>query len=1307
MDEAERPLKRAHFILPHIATVYPISSQNPPSTPTLKEEKRAIEDREKERRRRVVRGNQLSSVSSSSSTPTSTVNRRSLASSESSVLEDEDEELWNVEKVGGFYRECCEGCEEVPDPMIVASMKRMHPGNSRTLDLSGVQLSVLKAGILADVLTIEWGLKKLVCKECDLDEFNLKPLLHSLLITDSITFLSLSSNRKLVTSKDRAAFKLIAAFLTKSTSLQFLDLSQNPLDKRCVELLIGPLSHTAPNSVSTTATSSPEPTANSNLYGLTPTPHAISAKAPPRSPSLTSLRLDDANIRGAGLELLSRVVRTSTLKHISLRHNKIGPQGAVAVALMVRDYPDAVTGGVGLVNGVALSSPTPSSSSLNGSNFSGSGTNSPSSTLSPPGTPLIASPSLSFSSAALPPPVQSGPLPPPPRHPGQAPQATQTTYTPYIPRAKRAAAGQSSAPASAPAPPPIRANTMLPAPTHGHPPGSLQARLAAAASGRVAGGGARPAQPQHHPQQHHDQGPSAALLDKVRALDALPRIGSLKTLDLKGNDIRSGVTYIAQVLKRNRTLKVLNLSENKLDVQGLVAIAEALKYNSCLETLDLSKNPIGSPSLQGIQSLRSAFTLNTSLRRLFLSNTQLTSPAALALASFLPTSRSLIHLDLTQNPGIGLDGVKALCEGLRGNWVMRCLDLDVPMGEEVFAGVCREILRICVRNTEEAERSMREKDGLLAGEAGEHAAGSRVKDMLGDGGMKTPSGTWVGQPKGVWMMLEESELAKGVRMGELEADVVKRSRVIITLLNEILFPTSPTTTGAPESSVHPALLPVSANASLVPIAASLAGVSSVFDRLRAPPALVGSPLLSAFSSSSASSSTSSLALSPHHTEMNLPALVEQAREVMEELSRDIELSMMRDSPKPSSMSSSPLISTAAPNAKSEAGKLEEKLGVYDDLVQVFRKAEERVKEDEEAAAAAARDDGSSTGGEDDRGSPAASGSPAIGGDLVVAPDGSQQSGTRFRPQLTLKGLGVHLNTGQASNIDRNRWNSLGTSPGRTPSPSFAPSESATLHAGPDSSNDTPTPRIDKGKRKAEPLPEPPERVLSPTKALMEEVLSMTSGGSSSDEDDFRDSYVDAEDGADGEDDGKAITEERSKSWVEEEGEVFRKGAVLLGPEEMEGEYAGDDLRKELLDTMVERQPRPRPIDEFGFANMDEEDQMNVTRRERQSSVSSNSSSILTSSQSGPLSPTGSVHSIGSVGPPGSPSKNKAPPRPYVSRSRSSSSLMSLVSGVSLGSGTSSAVASPSLPSQDLGSIGEDVNVLGTDGPGMGRRRTDA
>jgi hypothetical protein len=46
--------------------------------------------------------------------------------------------------------------------------------------------------------------------------------------------------------------------------------------------------------------------------------------------------------------------------------------------------------------------------------------------------------------------------------------------------------------------------------------------------------------------------------------------------------LQAGITYIAQVLKRNRTLKVLNLSENKLEVTGLVAIAEALV---CFDTM--------------------------------------------------------------------------------------------------------------------------------------------------------------------------------------------------------------------------------------------------------------------------------------------------------------------------------------------------------------------------------------------------------------------------------------------------------------------------------------------------------------------------------------------------------------------------------------------------------------------------------------------------------------------------------------------------------------------------------------------------
>lgn len=47
---------------------------------------------------------------------------------------------------------------------------------------------------------------------------------------------------------------------------------------------------------------------------------------------------------------------------------------------------------------------------------------------------------------------------------------------------------------------------------------------------------------------------------------------------------------------------------------------------------------------------------------------------------------------------------------------------------------------------------------------------------------------------------------------------------------------------------------------------------------------------------------------------------------------------------------------------------------------------------------------------------------------------------------------------------------------------------------------------------------------------------------------------------------------RSRSWVAEEGEVFRKGNVLLGPEEMEGEYDGEELRREVCGFALPFQP---------------------------------------------------------------------------------------------------------------------------------------
>ena len=135
---------------------------------------------------------------------------------------------------------------------------------------------------------------------------------------------------------------------------------------------------------------------------------------------------------------------------------------------------------------------------------------------------------------------------------------------------------------------------------------------------------------------------------------------------------------------------------------------------------------------------------------------------------------------------------------------------------------------------------------------------------------------------------------------------------------------------------------------------------------------------------------------------------------------------------------------------------------------------------------------------------------------------------------------------------------------------------------------------------------------------------------------------------------------RSRSWVAEEGEVFRKGTVLLGPAEMEGEYAGEELRKEvgvfltipkpqiililtifffllskLLEAMVERPP-PRPLtDEFG------------------TEIVSGIGELPVMGDRSPALPAATSPTIETA--------TKPPPKPYIPRRSSSNSILNLIS----------------------------------------------
>ena len=175
-----------------------------------------------------------------------------------------------------------------------------------------------------------------------------------------------------------------------------------------------------------------------------------------------------------------------------MRYNRITTAGAVAIALLIRDYPDVVSGSI-----------TPTSSAPT----------------TPPMSPGVVPPSpLPNTTGQLPPavPSRSSSVIPPPRHPTQT---LQPTYTPYIPRSRRG--------------PPV------PAASIGDPlsaTGQPIPLITSSAQGGVTTRHSVPSSGSHGIHQGH--GPSAALLGKVRALDALPRLGALRTLDLKGNDIR-------------------------------------------------------------------------------------------------------------------------------------------------------------------------------------------------------------------------------------------------------------------------------------------------------------------------------------------------------------------------------------------------------------------------------------------------------------------------------------------------------------------------------------------------------------------------------------------------------------------------------------------------------------------------------------------------------------------------------------------------------------------------------------------------
>ncbi|KAJ3980797.1 hypothetical protein F5890DRAFT_1477438 [Lentinula detonsa] len=1318
-------LKRAHFILPHMAVVYPISSNAPPRTPMTDVEKKAVEDRERERRKRVVCGEPESGSG-----------------------------WWTMEKVDGFYRECCKASDVKPEEVI--SQALLKPSSSmtmlstnatstlssvpvpapvststsspRTLDLTGISLTTTQAEILADVLSIEWGLRSLVLCESNLDPEVLKPILHALLLNNTLIYLSVASNtglgnKSLAGRAIGAGYGLgaglkgagvaitgggglglggiggggavtgwvvLEAYLSNSR-LKVLDLSRNVIDKKAMESVVrGGLGSSSSYST-TEGTTSPSSELPSNSSA---------------SSSLISLTLDSVTLKSGALDVLARAVRISpSLRTLSLRNCRIGAMGSrggIAISLMIRDWPDTVaappssstfssnpsnnnssdslseanstisqtqtqnnTGSLNrlrrpaaltnLLDEAVGTSSSLSSSALPSARSSLSAiTMSPLQTLVPVRKPLLPPPrhpqpvTVHSSSAHPPPPVNNSNLPPPP--PLHPTKNVQTTYTPYVPRSKRGvAAGLGSIPPTPNTPnmPMMPGTPMAPVtpmtPTlatvsrggitafsapfgdslsstsnssdssSNYPTSTITPRTINALTHNHAGStlGSQPVPPSVAALNSA----SAALLSQVRALDALPRIGSLRSLDLRGNEMR--------VLKRNRTLKSLNLQDNKLDPKALAVLAEALKYNAALEELDLGRNaccgaiggtmsqtgsssakhastpypnlpnnlnaihsrsslhpaypsnimhnhthpsslsnsstsPSSQPpnqhidlSLEGIHALRLALALNATLTRLSLADTHLGDAGAIALAEWMGEYRGLRWLDLTRNSrsnpdpssggrettrmgansageGLGEAGVLALAQGVKLNRTLRCLDVEVPPGVEGYARLSREILNTCIRNV---EASARENSG----------AGFR----------DTP---------------DERKLRLGEVDGDVTKDPVNLGRECVEELKRYLSSTNM----------------VSANSTTMTLSSSTPSPEAT------PPSLDN-------------------AEDPVQ-EANIPFLLRRTRTVLEELAGVI----------------GGLLEDRQIESPVREEKIKEVLELSDEIGILVRRVEE--VEAWEGSHKERREqtiiDSEGIVYEKTKAKPA----------LHVKVPSNLDSNPSVSSSSTSPPLSTAIDspatvtsppsttTTTTHGIFAISDSPPSTSPRNSSSPGFAmqPRESSIPHSSTfnidtasntshssDSNGNLPSSprRKDKGKARAPPEPVRHEPVLSPTAVLLRNGVRGASGALLLNGDMEAESEVESESGEEENDGGGEVEREggdassgkvwngeaeagvRSRSWVAEEGEVFRKGNVLLGPEEMEGEYDGEELRRELLEAMVER-PAPRSLhiddpDEYG------------------------------------------------------------------------------------------------------------------------------
>ena len=171
-------------------------------------------------------------------------------------------------------------------------------------------------------------------------------------------------------------------------------------------------------------------------------------------------------------------------------------------------------------------------------------------------------------------------------------------------------------------------------------------------------------------------------------------------IDLSNNRISHiGAATIGEYLKNNIFLLELNLSENNIGPNGIIAIAKAIEVNASLQKFDISCCGVAdgaaaisgalkcNHSLQeldlswnnfsndGTKEIAEATKVNVTLQKLDISHNRISDDGAAAISGALKCNHSLQELDLSWN-NISNDGTKEIAEAIQVNVTLRKLDIS-------------------------------------------------------------------------------------------------------------------------------------------------------------------------------------------------------------------------------------------------------------------------------------------------------------------------------------------------------------------------------------------------------------------------------------------------------------------------------------------------------------------------------------------------------------------------------------------------------------------------------------------------------